>query len=328
MKRRGFLVGVAGALAAAPFGARAQAGRSRRLAILIVIADRPVARSWIAAAIETLRTLGWIEGQNLTVDVRFGGSDPERIRRAAEELLRLEPDVVLAQGVIGAGVLQRATKTVPVVFVQVQDPIGGGFVTSLSRPEANLTGFTNFDYAMVGKWMALLKEVAPSLTRVMAIINPGDRTRWNGYAGALDNFAPALGLRAQMAGVRDPGEIERALASFAAEPHGGVVVLPDATTADHARVIITEAARYCLPAVYPYDHQAQQGGLITYTSSIVDQYRAAAAYIDRLLRGAKPGDLPVQAAERFVTILNLRTAAAIGLQIPPTLLATVDEVIE
>ncbi|HYY83174.1 MAG TPA: ABC transporter substrate-binding protein [Beijerinckiaceae bacterium] len=294
----------------------------------MVIADRPVARSWVSATIDALRAGGWIEGQNLTVDVRFGASDPERIRRATEELLGLEPDVVLAQGVVGAGVLQRATKTVPVVFVQVQDPVGGGFVTSLSRPEANLTGFTNFDYAMVGKWMALLKEVAPDLTRVLAIINPGDRTRWNGYAGALEQFASALGLGAQMAGVRDPGEIERALASFGAEPHGGLVVLPDATTGDHAGVIIAEAARHRLPAVYPYENQAQQGGLITYTSGVPDQYRAAAAYIDRLLRGAKPGDLPVQAAERFVTILNLRTAAALGLQIPPTLLATVDEVIE
>jgi putative tryptophan/tyrosine transport system substrate-binding protein len=294
----------------------------------MVIADRPVSRSWVAATVDALRAAGWIEGQNLSVDVRFGASDPERIRRATEELLRSEPDVVLAQGVIGASVLQRATKTVPVVFVQVQDPVGGGFVTSLSRPEANLTGFTNFDCAMVGKWMALLKEVAPSLTRVLAIINPGDRTRWNGYAGALEKFAPALGLRAQMAGVRDPGEIERALAAFGAEPHGGIVVLPDATTADHAGVIIAEAARLRLPAVYPYDHQAQQGGLITYTSSVLDQYRAAAAYIDRLLRGAKPGDLPVQAAERFVTILHLRTAAALGLQIPPTVLATIDEVIE
>ena len=294
----------------------------------MVIADRPAARSWVSATIDALRAAGWIEGQNLTVDVRFGASDPERIRRATEELLGLGPDVVLAQGVVGAGVLQRATKTIPVVFVQVQDPVGGGFVTSLSRPEANLTGFTNFDYAMVGKWMALLKEVAPGLTRVLAIINPGDRTRWNGYAGALEQFASALGLRAQMAGVRDPGEIERALASFGAESHGGLVVLPDATTGDHAGVVIAEAARHRLPAVYPYDNQARQGGLVAYTSSVLDQYRAAAGYIDRLLRGAKPGDLPVQAAERFVTILNLRTAAALGLRIPPTLLATVDEVIE
>jgi putative tryptophan/tyrosine transport system substrate-binding protein len=274
VRRRSFLVGVGGALAAAPFAVRAQAPPSRRLAVLMVIADRPVSRSRVAATIDALRAVGWIEGQNLTVDVRFGASDPERIRRATEELLRLEPDVVLAQGVIGAGALQRATKTVPVVFVQVQDPVGGGFVTSLSRPEANLTGFTNFDYAMVGKWMALLKEVAPSLTRVLAI------------------------------------------------------VLPDATTGDHAGVIIAEAARHRLPAVYPYDIQAQQGGLVAYTSSVRDQYSAAAGYIDRLLRGAKPGDLPVQAAERFVTILNLRTAAALGLQIPPTILATIDEVIE
>ena len=294
----------------------------------MAIGDHPRSRSWLAATLDALRTHGWTEGQNLTVDVRFGSSEPARITRATEELLSLKPDVVLAQGVVGAGLVQRATKTVPVVFVQVQDPVGGGFVTNLSRPDGNLTGFTNFDYAMVGKWVALLKEAAPSLTRVLAIINPDDRTRFEGYRAALDRFAPAVGLRPQMAGVHDVAEIERVLASFAGEPGGGLVVLPDATTGDHAAAITDAAARHRLPAVYPYEHYARSGGLIAYTSDVQDQYRSAAAYIDRLFRGAKPADLPVQAAERFVTILNLKTAAALGLQIPPTLLATADEVIE
>lgn len=328
MRRRDFVAGVGSALGTWPRVARAQALPPRRLGILMVIAERPESRAWVGTTLDALRTYGWTQGQNLSVDLRFGSSDEERIRRATEELLSLRPDVVLAQGAVGARVMQGATNTTPVVFLQVQDPLGAGFVTSLARPEGNMTGFTNFDYTMVGKWLALLKEVAPSLSRALAIINPSDRVRWDGYAAALGRFAPALGVRGEMAGIHDGSEIENVLASFAAEPGGGLVVLPDATTGDHADLIIEAAARHRLPAVYPYEGQARRGGLVAYTSSVVDQYRAAAGYIDRLFRGATPGDLPVQAAERFVTLINLKAAAALGIQISPTALSTADEVIE
>ena len=326
MRRREF-VGFLGA-ATLPGAAGAQPGPVRRLGILMVIPDRPVSRSWVVATLDTMRAAGWTEGQNLQVDLRFGTSAPDRIRRDAEELLSLKPDVVLAQGVVGAGVLRPLTTTVPVVFVQVQDPVGGGFVKNLARPDGNQTGFTNFDYAMIGKWLQLLKEAAPGLTRAMAIINPDDRTRWSGYSAALDKFATPLGLRPTMAGVHDRSEIERTLNSFAAERGGGLVVLPDATTGDHASLIIELAFRHRLPAVFPYESQARAGGLVAYTSSVVDQYRGAALYIDRLFRGARIADLPVQAAERFQTILNLKTANELRLTISHTLLASADEVIE
>jgi putative ABC transport system substrate-binding protein len=200
MRRRAF-IGALGGAALLPVSGRAQPVPTRRLAILMVIADRPVARTWVVAVLDALRSAGWTEGQNLQVEVRFGASVPDRIQRYTDELLSLKPDVILAQGVVGAGALRRATTTVPVVFVQVQDPIGGGFVTNLARPDGNQTGFTNFDYAMMGKWLQLLKEAAPGLTRAMAIINPDDRTRWSGYSAALEKFAPPLGLRPLMAGV-------------------------------------------------------------------------------------------------------------------------------
>jgi ABC-type uncharacterized transport system substrate-binding protein len=224
--------------------------------------------------------------------------------------------------------MKAATQSIPVVFVSVQDPVGGGFVKSLARPEGNLTGFTNFEYSIVSKWLQLLKDVSPGVTRVMPIINPDNRPRWNGYTAAFEKYAPALGISPRMAGVHDANDIERAIATFADEPNGGLVVLPDATMGVHAKLIIALAERHRLPAVYSGGFYARAGGLIAYSDSISGQFRSAASYIDRLLRGTKLSDLPIQATDRFETVLNLKTAAKLGITIPPTLLAVADEVIE
>jgi putative ABC transport system substrate-binding protein len=224
--------------------------------------------------------------------------------------------------------MKRATQTIPVVFVQVQDPVGGGFVTNMARPEGNLTGFTNFEYSIVGKWLQLLKDVSPGVARVMPMINPDNRPRWNGYTAAFEKYAPAFSIKAQMAGIHNEADIEREIAEFAEQPNGGLVVLPDATTSVHSKLIISLSERYRLPAVYSYGFYARAGGLIAYSDSVSGQYRSAASYIDRLLRGAKIGELPIQATDRFETVINLKTAAKLGLTLPPTLLGTADDLIE
>ncbi len=301
----------------------------RRLGFLFVYGqDHPEVPMLIKAVKDRLQSHGWIEGQNIQIDVRFCRSDAALVKRYTDELLSLKPDVIFAQGVVGAAAFQQATKTIPVVFVQVQDPVGGGFVKSLARPEANLTGFTNFEYSIVSKWLQLLKDIGPAVTRVMPIINPDNRARWEGYTAAFEKYGPSLGIRPQMAGVYGADDIERLIASFAAEPNGGLVVLPDATTGVHAKLIVDLAARHRLPAVYSYGFYVRAGGLIAYSDSVVDQYRNAASYVDRVLRGAKTNDLPVQATDRFETIVNLKTAAALGITIPPSLIASADEVID
>jgi putative ABC transport system substrate-binding protein len=224
--------------------------------------------------------------------------------------------------------MKQATQTIPVVFVQVQDPVGGGLVTNLARPEGNLTGFTNFEYSMAGKWLQLLKDVSPGISRVMPMINPDNRPRWNGYTAAFEKFAPALGIRPQMAGIQDENDIERAIAQFAEQPNGGLVVLPDATAGVYAKLLIELAERHRLPAVYSYGFYVRAGGLIAYSESVLNQYQGAASYISRLLRGTKLGELPIQATDRFETVINLKTAAKLGLTVPPTLVATADEVVE
>ncbi|HEX2555005.1 MAG TPA: ABC transporter substrate-binding protein [Microvirga sp.] len=326
MRRREF-IGLLGGAAVWPHAGHAQPAEMRHLGALFVVAE-PQAARLVAALKEGLQKAGWTEGRNLQITLRFGWSDPDRIRRYTDELVALKPDVIMAQGVVGAAILQRATKTIPVVFAQVQDPVGGGFVTSLSRPEANLTGFTDFEYSVAVKWMQLLKEVAPHVTRALILINPDNRARWNGYMGAVERHASSLGLRPVPAGVHDAAEIERAMAAFVQEPNGGVIVLPDATTSVHSSLIMELAARHRLPAVFSNAYISRSGALLTYSSVGADQYRGAATYIDRILRGAKPGELPVQAIERFDMVINLRTARALGLEVSPTLLARADEVIE
>jgi putative ABC transport system substrate-binding protein len=329
MRRREFLTILGGAATLAPLAAGAQPPPIRRLGVLFVLGeDNPEVPPWLGALKDGLRSRGWIEGQTIQMEIRFCRSDPKLVQRYTDELVGLKPDVIFAQGVVGAAAMKQATQTIPVVFVQVQDPVGGGFVTNLARPEGNLTGFTNFEYSIVGKWLQLLKDVSPGVSRVMPMINPDNRPRWNGYTAAFEKYSPALGIKLQMAGVHNESEIEREIAGFAEQPNGGLVVLPDATTGVHAKLIVGLSERYRLPAVYSYGFYVRAGGLIAYSDGVLGQYQGAASYIDRLLRGTKLGELPIQATDRFETVINLKTAAKLGLTVPPTLLATADEVIE
>lgn len=329
MRRREFLAILGGAATLAPWAAGAQPPPIRRLGVLFVLGeDSPSVPPWLGALKDGLRSHGWIEGQTIQMQIRFGRGDSKLVQRYTDELVGLKPDVIFAQGVVGAAAMKQATQTIPVVFVQVQDPVGGGFVTNLARPEGNLTGFTNFEYSIVGKWLQLLKDVSPGVSRVMPMINPDNRPRWNGYTAAFEKYAPALGIKPQMAGVHNESEIERKIAQFAEQPNGGLMVLPDATTGVHAKLIIELSERYRLPTVYAYGSQARAGGLIAYSDDVLGQYQNAASYIDRLLRGTRLGELPIQATDRFETVINLKTAAKLGLTVPPALLATADEVIE
>jgi putative ABC transport system substrate-binding protein len=329
MRRRDFLTILGGAAALTPLAAGAQQLPVRRLGILFVYSeDHPEVPSLLGALKDGLRGHGWIEGQTIHIELRFCRSDPKLVQRYTDELVGLKPDIIFAQGVVGAAAMKAATQTIPIVFVQVQDPIGGGFVTNLARPEGNLTGFTNFEYSIVGKWLQLLKDVSPGVSRVMPMINPDNRPRWNGYTAAFEKYAPALGIKPQMAGIHNESEIEREIAEFAAQPNGGLVVLPDATTGVHAKLIISLSERYRLPAVYSYGFYARAGGLVAYSDSSWGQFRSAASYIDRVLRGAKIGELPIQATDRFETVINMKTAAKLGITVPPTLLSTADELIE
>lgn len=329
MRRRQVLA-VAGAAAAWPMVADAQRASMLRLAVLMVLSESHLeAPSWVAALKEGLRSRGWIEGRTIQIDVRFGRSDRNLIKQHADELVALKPDIIFAQGVIGAAVMKQATQTIPVVFVQVQGPVEGGFVLNLARPEGNLTGFTNFDHSIVSKWLSLLKSASPGVSRVMLMINPDNRARWNGYGAAMERYGQALGLGPpHMGGIHNAADVEREIVQFAEHPNGGMVVPPDATTGVHEKLIIELAARHRLPAVFSSAALARAGGLIGYGDDVVGQYRSAASYVDRLLRGAKVSDLPVQATDRYVTAINLKTAARLGLTIPATMLAGADEVIE
>ncbi len=329
MNRRELITLLGGITAAWPFAAAAQPSPTRRLAVLFVYGeDHPEVPSLVSALTNGLRNRGWIDGQNIQVMYRFCKSDAALVKRYTDELIALKPDVIFCQGVVGAAAMKQATQTIPVVFAQVQDPVGGGFVTNLARPEGNLTGWTNFEYSIVGKWLQLLRDIGPGVTRAMGIINPDNRPRWNGYTTAFEKYGPPLGITPTMAGIHNAGDVERAIEQFAGEPSGALVVLPDATTGTHAKLIIALAARHRLPAVYSYGFYARAGGLIAYSDSSWGQFQNAGTYIDRLLRGAKISDLPVQATDRFETVINARTAAAQGITIPPTLLALADEVIE
>jgi putative ABC transport system substrate-binding protein len=317
VRRRDFLTILGAAAALAPLAAGAQPSPIRRLGVLIVLGeDHPEVPSWLSALKDGLRSHGWIEGQTIQMELRFCRSDAKLVQRYTDELVSLKPDVIFAQGVVGAAAMKQATQTIPVVFVQVQDPVGGGFVTNLARPEGNLTGFTNFEYSIVGKWLQLLKDVSPGVSRVMPMINPDNRPRWNGYTAAFEKYAPALGIKPQMVGIHNETDIEREIVRFAEQPNGALVVLPDATTGVHAKFIINLAERHRVPAVYSYGFNARAGGLIAYSDSPWGQFRSAASYIDRILRGTKPNELPIQATDRFETVINLKTAAKLGITIP------------
>ena len=328
MKRRQFIT-ILGGAAAWPLAARAQQSeRMRRIGVLMnLAADDPEAQVRLAAFHQGLQELGWTVGRNLRIDTRWGAGDADRYRRYSTELVALAPDVILAaSGAIVPWLLQ-ATRSVPIVFAQVPDPVGAGFVESLAHPGGNITGFTNFEFSIGGKLLELLKEIAPRVTRAAVLRDAADPAGV-GQWGAIQTAAPSLGLELRVVDVRDAGEIERGITTFARGSNGGMIVTGSAPTAIHRDLIITLAARHRLPSVYAYRYHATSGGLISYGPETIDQYRRAASYVDRIFRGEKPADLPVQAPTKYELVINLKTAKALGLVVPPTLLARADEVIE
>jgi putative tryptophan/tyrosine transport system substrate-binding protein len=326
LKRREFIALLGGA-AAWPLAGRAQQGeRVRRIGVIMnFAADDPEAQARIGAFAQGLAQLGWSLGRNVRIDYRWG-TDSDRIRRNVAELLALAPDVIIGNSTVVMGPLQEAARTVPIVFINVVDPVGAGFVSSLARPGGNATGFTAFEYSISGKWLELLKEIAPRITRAAVIRDPA---RGPGIAqfAAVQGAAPALAVEVSPIDARDPSEMERGLAAFVRSPNGGLIVTPGGTGFQRD-LIIAMAARHRLPAVYPYRYYVASGGLASYGPDPMDQYRRAAGYIDRILKGEKPGDLPVQAPVKYETAVNLKIAKALGLEIPATVLARADEVIE
>jgi putative tryptophan/tyrosine transport system substrate-binding protein len=329
MRRREFITLLGGTAAAWPLAARAQqVERMRRIGVLMPFAaDDPEAKARLAAFYQGLQQLGWTDGRNVRIDVRWGSGEPERIRRYATELVALAPDVILASTTPAMGEVQQATRTIPIVFVQVVDPVAAGFVDSLAQPGSNVTGFTPFEYGISGKWLELLREIAPRVTRVAVIRDPAISVGI-GQLAAIQSVAPAFGVELRPVGVRDAGEIERAITTFARSSNDGLILTGSALAYIHRELIVTLAARHKLPSVYSDRVFATDGGLISYGPDRVDQYRRAASYVDRILKGEKPADLPVQAPTKYELVINLKAARALGLDVPPTLLATADEVIE
>jgi putative ABC transport system substrate-binding protein len=330
VKRREFIAGLAGSTAAWPLAVPAQIERVRRVGVLVAAAaDDPEYRARVTALLHSLEQLGWTNAGNLRIDIRWATTDGDDIRRHAGELVSLAPDVlVAATGTITVAALLKATRTVPIVFVVVIDPVGAGFVGSLARPGGNATGFLAFEYSLAVKWLELLKEIVPSLKRV-AVLRDADIASGIGKFGAAQAAAPSLGMELTPVDVRDAPEIERAVTAFArGDDNGGLVVTPSALTTRYRDLIVTLASRHKLPAVYANRYFVSGGGLIFYGPDFVDQYRRAGNYVDRILKGEKPADLPVQAPTKYDLVVNLKTAKALGLTVPPSLLARADEVIE
>jgi putative ABC transport system substrate-binding protein len=329
LKRRQFVTLLGGAAAAWPLVARAQQREQmRRIAVLMGFAENdPEGQARVAAFRETLRNLGWTQGRSFRIDYRWGGGDADRLRTGASELLAVAPEVVVSGGVSAFSAILKMTRSVPIVFVGVTDPVGGGLVESLARPGGNATGFTQFEYGISGKWLEVLKQVAPRVTRA-AVIRDAEFAAGIGQLAAIQSVAPSLGVELSPVGVHDAGEVERAVTAFARGSGGGLIVVSGAATARHRELIIALAAQYRLPAVYPFRYYAANGGLISYGPDTIDPYRHAAGYVDRILKGEKPANLPVQAPTKYELVINLKTAKALGLEVPPILLARADEVIE
>jgi len=300
----------------------------RRIGVLSSLAaDDPETQARHAAFLQGLQEWGWTTGRNVQIDYRWGAGVVDRFRKYAVELVALAPDVILATGTPVTAALLQATRSVPIVFVQVVDPVANGFVESLARPGGNATGFTIFEYGLGGKWLELLKEIAPHITRAAVLRDPAIASGI-GQLAAIQGVAPALGVELRPVGVRDAGEIERAVTAFARDPNGGLIVLAAPSSIVQRELIITLAARHRLPAVYSLRFFVTSGGLICYGPDSIEPYRRAAGYVDRILRGEKPSDLPVQTPTKYELVINLKTAKALGLTVPDSLLARVDEVIE
>jgi putative ABC transport system substrate-binding protein len=329
MRRREFITLVGGAVAAVwPFAARAQqSDRVRRIGILVAAADNAQLRAMYEAFRQGLQQLGWIDGRNVRIDARFGGGDPVLTRKYAAELVAFSPGVILTTGSVATQVLLRETHTVPIVFTIVPDPVGSGFVESLSQPGGNASGFMQFEYSLSGKWLELLKEMAPNVTRAAILWDPTIPAGIGQFA-VIQSVAPSLGVDVRPIKVSDTSETERAIAAFASQPNGGLIVTASALTVTHRELINSLVAKHKLPAVAPGRIYVTSGILISYGVDYVDQHRRAAVYVDRILKGEKPADLPVQAPTKYELVINLKTAKSLGLAVPPTLLARADEVIE
>jgi putative tryptophan/tyrosine transport system substrate-binding protein len=328
MRRRAF-ISLLGGAATWPLAARAQQGESmRRIGVLMsTSADDPEGHARLGAFQQGLQQSGWTIGRNVRIDSRWPAGDSERLRRYAAELVALSPDVILATGSAAAGPLLQATRTVPVVFVIVPDPVGAGFVNSLSRPGGNATGFIQFEYGISGKWLELLKQIAPAVTRAAILRDPAI-SAGIGQFGAIQAVAPSVGVEVSPVNVRDADEIERAITDFARSANAGLIITGSALAVVHRHLIITLAAKHRLPAVYFQRILVADGGLISYGADTLDQYRRAVSYVDRILKGEKPADLPVQSPTKYELVVNLKTAKALGLEMPATVLARADEVIE
>jgi putative ABC transport system substrate-binding protein len=318
-----------GGATAWPLAARAQQSeRIRHIGVLMNLpAEDAEGQARVAAFVAGLRESGWTDGRNLRVDTRWGGGDAERIRRDAAELVALAPDVIFATSGTVLPAFVQATRTVPIVFVQTADPVGSGFVDSLAWPGGNVTGFLSFEFGISGKWLELLKEAAPRVTRAV-VLRDSAIPAGMGQCGALQSAAPSLGVELRPVGVRDAGEIERVVTDFASSANGGLIVTASQLATVHRGLIVSLAARYRLPAVYSDRYFVNAGGLISYGPNRVEPYWYAASYVDRILKGEKPADLPVQAPTKYELVINLKTAKALGLDVSPTLLARADEVIE
>jgi putative ABC transport system substrate-binding protein len=328
LRRREFIAALGGA-AAWPFAARAQQGeRVRRVGVLMnTVADDPESPVNLAAFLQGLQESGWTPGRNVRIDYRWGGVDVDRVRSYATELVALAADIILAVGGTIAEALQQATRTAPIVFVSTTDPVGRGLVDSLARPGGNVTGFTGFDFGISAKWLELLKQIAPKLTRV-AVVRDVTAVGTVGQLGALQSVAPSFGVELRPIDARDAGAIERGITAFARGSNDGLIVTSSRFASVHRDLIFALAARYRLPGVYPYRFYASGGGLMSYGPDIADEFRRAAGYVDRILKGEKPADLPVQAPTKYEMVLNLKTAKALGLEIPATVYALATEVIE
>ena len=330
MRRRDFIKVVAGSVAAWPLGTRAQQDdRKRRIGYLSPVAESdPENQSWVREFTQRLHELGWTGGRNVRVDFRFGNAvDPMRISMLATELVEDHPDVIIASGLAAAVALRQQTLSIPIVFAQVADPVSAGFVTNLARPEGNITGFTNFEFSVGGKWLQLLKECAPTISRIAVVFDPANPS-WAAYLRTIEAAAPSFGVQLTPVGVRDAAEIKQRVTAFARESDGAVVVFPSPVTTQYRESIIAAAAERRLPAMYPNRYFAVDGGLMSYGASLLDLYRGAALYVDRILKGAKVAELPVQQPTKYELVINLKTVKALGLTVPSTLLAHADAVIE
>ena len=319
-------------LCLAPLAALGQdkAGRERvrRVGVLVASAeDDPETKGRVAALGRALRDLGWIEGRNIDVIYRFAAGSPERMRRYSAEIAAAGPDLILVQSNLALDALRREGVTLPTVFVAVSDPVGSGYVKSLSHPGGNSTGFTNFELATGGKWLQVLKEFAPSLARVAMLLNPNIAANRD-LARSVEAAAPAMGVTTSQAGANDAGAMDSAIAVAARERNSGVIVMPNPTNTEHRKVIIDACARHRVPAIYPFNYFARDGGLVAYGVDIIDMFRSAASYIDRILKGARPDELPVQQPTRYELVINLKTANALNLRLPASLLARADQLIE